>query len=145
LAACDLRVAADDARFGVPIGRLGLTLDLASARRLVRMIGASRVKTMVWTDQIMKADEAHRKGLVDWVVPVGQLEEFTLSLAGKIAEKAPLSVSGSKAVLAHVVKHPVGEAGEDIGHFAAPLFETADFKEGARAFLEKRKPVFAGR
>jgi enoyl-CoA hydratase/carnithine racemase len=142
---CDLRIAASDGRFGVPIGRLGHTLDLANARRLLRLVGPARIKAMLWTDQLIDAGEAHRIGLVDWVVPAPQLEDFTFSLARTIAAKAPRSIAGTKEVLDYLAQHPAPAPDEDNARFAAPLFDSDDFKEGVRAFLDKRAPRFTGR
>ena len=143
-AACDFRIAADDARFGVPVARLGHNVDLANVRRLMRLVGPAHTRTLLMTDEILNAAEAHRIGLVNWVLPVSQLEGFTRQLARTIAGKAPLSIRAAKASVRFVEEHPDPAADGENARFVAPLFESADYQEGVAAFFDKREPRFKG-
>jgi enoyl-CoA hydratase len=144
-AACDFRIAASDARLGMPIARLGHQIDLSNTRRLVRLVGAANAKALLMSDHFLSAEDARRLGLVNWVVPTSELEAYTLAFAATLASKAPLSLRCVKDSIRWVLDHPTPPENEDISQFCAPLFETEDFKEGVGAFFEKRKPVFKGK
>ena len=141
----DLRIASEDAQFGVPAGRLGIAYPASSIRRLIEAVGAPCAKEIMFTARRYPASEALRMGLVNQVVPRSALEETVRELAATIAANAPLSVAASKRTIEEMVKDG---ADRDMAAVKA-MFEHAmgseDFKEGRKAFMEKRKPVWKGK
>ncbi|RMF86474.1 MAG: enoyl-CoA hydratase [Nitrospinota bacterium] len=144
-AACDLRIAATGSRFGIPIARLGHTVDYRNALRLIRLVGPARVKEMLFTAELIEAGEALQIGLVNRVVPPEQIETYTYALARKIASHAPLSLRASKQTINTCLENPELRGIEEPAALAASLYDTEDFHRGVEAFLAKQKPVFYGR
>ena len=144
--ACDLRVATDDARMGITAARLGIAIGHREMRRLVHLAGRGGALSILLTGRLMGADEALRLGLVHQVVPGADIEETTYSLARSVSRLAPLSHSAHKEVLRTVLEEPdlrgVPSEAEASSFYH---FDTEDFHEGRRAFLEKRRPEFKGR
>jgi len=143
--ACHLRVAGENARFGLPEVTLGLIPGHGGTQRLARIVGLGRALEMVLTGRQVKADEALAWGLVNAVFPSGELLAGARSLLGRILDKAPLAVQ-----YALEATHRSGDLGLDDGlYLEAALFGMAcgtdDMREGTKAFLEKRKPEFRGR
>lgn len=142
--ACHFRIASDNAKFGQPEVNLGLIPGYGGTQRLTRLIGKGRAMEMIMTGNMIDAHTALQYGLVNYVVPQEELMNKTLSIAELINTKAPLAIAGCiKAVNAAFDKNRDGYQTE-INIFGE-LFDTADAKEGAAAFLEKRQPVFKGR
>jgi len=136
---CDLRVAALNAKLGMPIGRLGITLGMPFARRLVDLIGPSRTKDLLFTGRVVKADEAYQLGMVNYLVESGKVEDYALRLAKTIANQSPASNRASKEAVAHcIARTDVPLRGRPYPYFV----DAAEFKEGVDAFIEKREPNF---
>lgn len=141
--ACDLRLAAENARFGVPIIRLGNCLSMKNYARLVALIGPARAKEMIYTGRHVEAKEAHAWGLVNEVVPTDALEARARELAEAIASAPPLTLRVSKEAVRRVV-HRLDP--DDPGHdLVSACYNSADFQEGVAAFLDKRPPKWSGR
>ncbi|HEX4835507.1 MAG TPA: enoyl-CoA hydratase/isomerase family protein [bacterium] len=141
--ACDLRLAAENARFGVPIIRLGNCLSMKNYARLVALIGPARSKEMIYTGRHVDAREAHAWGLVNEVVPTDTLEDRTRELAEAIASAPPLTLRVSKEAVRRVVRRLDPD---DPGHdLVSACYDSADFQEGVAAFLDKRPPKWSGR
>ena len=139
-----VRVAADTARMGLPEVSLGVIPGYGGTQRLAQLVGKGKAMEMILTARMMKADEALACGLVNQVVPLSDLLEAAEAMARSIMKNAPTAVaSAMEAVLAGYAEGVNGFDAE-IECFAAQ-FETADFKEGTSAFIEKRKPEFPGR
>lgn len=141
----DLRIAADNSRFGVPIARLGLLVGYKEMRRLVRLVGPAPAMELLLTARLLDAAEAHRAGLVNRVVPLADLEATVYGVAEETAALAPLTHRRHKQILQTVLGDP-GLRHLTPEEEARPFtcFDTADFQEGWRAFLEKRRPLFKG-
>jgi len=143
-AACDLRVAGSSARIGVPIGRLGHCADRENLRRLLRLLSPAHVKAMVMTDALFGADEAHRMGAFNWVVPDSSLEAFTLSIATTASQKSPLGMRALKHAINEVLDGSIAHAEDPADDLITSLWATRDFQEGVSAFFERRTPDFKG-
>lgn len=143
--ACTLRLAADTARFGQPEINLGLIPGYAGSQRLPRLVGAGRALEMLLTGNPIGAEEAHRIGLVNRVVPAAQLMDEARALARALAAKAPVAVRYILDAVRGGLDMSLAEAQEYEATLFGLVFATDDMREGTRAFLDKRKPGFTGR
>lgn len=144
---CDLRLAADTARLGITPAKLGVVYNHTGVLKFVNLVGVAQTKELFYTGRLMTAQRARDIGLVDHVLPAQELAKATYDLAREIAENAPLSVSGTKATIARLLRYqtlcPEDEA--ELHKLQAQAYASEDLKEGQRAFMEKRKPRFTGR
>ena len=141
---CDIRVASDRARFGDVFLRVGLLPDDAILL-LPRLVGLAKAYELILTTDIIDAEEAERIGLVNKVVPHEQLMSATMEMANKIASKPPIAVKLAKEGIHRGLNMPLEEVMQWHSMASAFCFETEDHQEGARAFLEKREPIFKGK
>jgi enoyl-CoA hydratase/carnithine racemase len=140
--ACDLRVCSDRARFGVPVSKtLGNCLSMANTARMVDLIGYARTRELLLTGRMIDAREALASGLATMVVPSSELQQETLRLAAELGTRARSTTTATKEMLIRLRDHrrpPAGIADEII----SDCYASSEFKEGVKAFLQGRKPVF---
>jgi enoyl-CoA hydratase/carnithine racemase len=140
----DLRFAASDAKFGIPAANLGIAYSQDNLRRLVGLVGPSVAKDILFSARRLDAEEALRVGLVNRVAAPEALEEVVRSYAATLAEKAPLSQRASKAIVNELMKPESEQDSAMMRGHVETCFNSADYTEGRRAFMEKRPPVFQG-
>ena len=141
---CDLRICGESSSFAVPAAKLGLGYGFAGVNRLVKLVGPSFAKEIFFTAQLFTAEEAKAMGLVNRVVPDGEVAATVEETAATITANAPLTVNAIKFVVGETLKDP-GE--RDLNRCAGLVeacFDSKDYIEGRRAFMEKRKPAFTG-
>jgi enoyl-CoA hydratase len=143
--ACDLRYCAASSQFGIPAARLGLAYNVEGHKRLLETVGHATAREMMFLGRRYKADEALAMGLVQRVVADAELEAFTSQIIAELEANAPLSIANTKTILEEYAKS-VGAP--DHARMRAAIERCAhseDYKEGRRAFMEKRKPRFQGK
>ena len=143
--ACHIRVASPNAKLGQPEVKLGIVPGYGGTQRLPRLVGKGRALEMILTGDPISADEAHRIGLVNRVVPQEQLLAEARAIAAKILENGPVAVALCLDAVNRGLEMPLGEAlGWEAAQFGLSC-ATEDIREGTQAFLEKRKARFQGR
>jgi enoyl-CoA hydratase len=141
----DLRIASADSRVGIPAARLGLAYSPEAVRKLIDLVGPAHARMILYSGKLIDAAEAERIGLVNSVVPAERLEGEVRELAQTIAANAPLSVAASKITINQMLKDPAERDLEVVRRAMAACFDSADYREGRTAFMEKRPPRFQGR
>jgi enoyl-CoA hydratase len=142
---CDLRIAADNARFAVPAAKLGLGYRWGGVKKLVDTVGPAFAKEIFFTARQFDAAEALAMGLVNRVLPAGGLEAYVRQYCALMAENAPLTMEAVKGVVQELQKPGAEIDRQRCEALVARCFQSQDYVEGRRAFMEKRKPVFAGK
>jgi enoyl-CoA hydratase/carnithine racemase len=142
---CDLRIAADDARLGIPAARMGLGYRVSSTKNLIDVVGAPCAREILLTGRQLDAAEAKAMGLVHHVVPVAGLEPFTRKTCATLAANAPLTMRTAKRIIREVTRLPGDFDASQAKAWVRECFDSADYAEGRRAFMEKRKPLFTGK
>jgi enoyl-CoA hydratase len=141
---CDLRIASDNSRFAIPAAKLGLGYGFSGIKRLADLVGPSFAKEIFYTARQFDAAEAQMMGLVNRVVPPDNLEAYVKDYADTIGDNAPLTVKAVKFIANQTV---ADDSNRDLGRCADLVkrcFDSKDYIEGRRAFMEKRKPAFIG-
>jgi len=144
---CDIRIAADDVKVGMPPAKLGLVYHPEGLKQFIEVLGMARTREVFFAGRTYEGRQLLDMGLVDYLVPRSELVETTYRLAEEIASNAPLSLKGSKRIL-----NMLGESLtlsrenlEEAESLIVEAFNSRDLKEGQTAFLEKRKPKFVGK
>ena len=143
--ATDLRIAAEGSRLGIPAARLGISIGHREMRGLVNLVGKGNALYILMSGRLVEAEDALRMGLVNQVTGSDELEEVTYQLARDIASLAPLSHAANKKTLNQVLAKPaLDNLTPEEANIPLAQFDTRDYQEGYRAFLEKRAPNFTG-
>jgi len=143
---CDIRVAARGIKLGMPPAKLGLIYSHTGLKKFLELCGPANTAELFYTGRNVTAERAEDMGLVNQVVDPEELEQRALELAAEIAANAPLSVSGNKRILRALRAQPLPEELErELVELRESCFRSEDFREGVRAFAEKRKPAWKGR
>ena len=144
---CDIRIGADDIRMGMPPAKLGLVYPWSGLQRFMQVIGLKNTREIFYTGRTYEGKRLKEIGLVDYLIPRQELENFTYQMAAEIAANAPLALKGTKRVLNLVLNssQPSEKSIREADSLAEGAFLSEDLKEGQTAFLEKRKPKFKGK
>ena len=143
--ACDIRIASETAKFGQPEVNLGIIPGYGGTQRLPRLVGRGMAKKLIYSAEIIDAEEAYRIGLVDEVVPADQLMDTAAKLAETIASKAPIAVKMAKAAINNGMNTDLKTGVQFEAEAYASTFVSEDRVEGMKAFLEKRPAKFKNR
>ena len=143
--ACDIRIAAEGSRFGVPAAKLGLGYAYDGIRKLIDVVGPAYAREIFFTARQFSAEEALQMGLVNRLVPDGELESYVKGYCDMIAANAPLTIRAAKQVVREALKDAAERDIDLCRRVVAECFASEDYAEGRTAFMEKRRPVFKGR
>ncbi len=141
---CDLRICTDDSRFAIPAARLGLGYGFGGIKALIDLVGPAIAKEILFTARQFSAEEALRVGLVNRVTSRDQLEPLVREYAAMIGANAPLTIRAAKLAAREALRDPEKRRLADVEAAVAACFDSADFKEGRTAFMQKRAPAFRG-
>lgn len=139
---CDFRFASSGSKLGITAANIGIIYNLVSTKRLVNLIGPTKAKELLYTAKLITAEEGKEIGLVDYIYPLGEIEEKCLEFARQIIRKSSVANNGIKQVIQAIIDGD-NEETEEIEKLILESFSSDDYKEGIEAFLEKRKPNFA--
>jgi enoyl-CoA hydratase/carnithine racemase len=142
---CDIRIAAHGTRLGIPAARLGLAYPLDGVQALVNIVGPANAREILLSARLFDAEEALAMGLVHKLVGASELETFVRQYAEAMARNAPLTMAAAKAAIREALKDPEKRDQKMLDEMVARCFKSEDYREGVRAFGEKRRPKFSGR
>jgi enoyl-CoA hydratase/carnithine racemase len=141
---CDIRIASSNSTFSIPASRLGLGYRYSAMKNLTQLVGPGNAKDLFFTARRIDAAEALRMGLVNRVAEPGAMEALLAEYTDAISINAPLTITAGKQIIREVLKNE--DADLDLARrLILDCFESDDYAEGRRAFMEKRKPVFKGK
>jgi enoyl-CoA hydratase/carnithine racemase len=143
--ACDLRYCGSSAKFGIPAAKLGLGYNIEGHKRLLETVGHARAREIMFLARRYDADEALAMGLVHRVLPDAELERYVGEVTQTLCDNAPLSIANSKTLLEEYAKATGAPDAERMRSAIERCIKSADYIEGRRAFMEKRKPRFQGK
>jgi enoyl-CoA hydratase len=142
---CDIRIAAHGTRFGIPAARLGLAYPIDGILALTQTVGSANARDILLSARLFDATEALEMGLVHRLVAVPELEDAVRQYAEQMAKNAPLTMAAAKAGIREALKDPEDRDRKLVDEMIARCFNSEDYREGVRAFSEKRRPKFSGR
>ena len=144
-AACDVRIAADDAVFRMPAGRLGLGYNYTGIKRFVQLLGAANTADIFFSARKFNAADALSMGFVNRVVPVADLDREVAAYCELLVENAPLTLAAAKFAILQTGTDARSRDMDKLARLIDDCYKSEDYKEGQRAFMEKRKPHFRGK
>jgi enoyl-CoA hydratase len=140
----DVRFATPDSKFGIPAAKLGLGYGFGAVKTLADLVGPSSAKDILFSARFLDAEEALQIGLINRIVSREELEATVRDYANTIGNNAPLTIKAVKASVRELLKDPEKRDLEKINQLTRQCFDSKDYAEGRRAFMEKRRPVFTG-